>query len=177
MKHDNNKSEPKDLPRNKKIDEQLASMNLIINANKFLSKIGLGNKKLRSMESQIADIKNQQNELTTYPTKYNSYFSANGWIAHDSMNFDVIKNAVDLYEGNEQTQAEEVIKNYYSPAEVESRLIYFRNIPEFQIRMKFLEFALLDYKEKRYYSVIPLLLMIVDGVINDVMQRTPKLFY
>jgi hypothetical protein len=34
-----------------------------------------------------------------------------------------------------------------------------------------LEYALQDYKEKRYYSVIPLLLMIIDGVINDVMQK------
>ena len=171
MSNKDKKYEPKDLPSKKKMDEEISSFEVILKANKLFSLVGLGSTKLSNMESQIEDLKKQKNELDQYPTKYNRYFSEKGWIAHDSMNFEIIKKAVDLYEQNKPSQAEEIIKDYYSPSEVESRFIYFRHIPEFKIRIKLLEYALQDYKDKRYYSVIPLLLMIIDGVINDVMQK------
>lgn len=171
MKNTNNIYEPKDLPSRKKMDEDLSAIELILNVNKFFSKFGLGSDKLRSMESQLEELKNHKNELMQYSTKYNRYFSKKGWIAHDSMNFEIIKKAVYFYEQKDPLQAEEIIKDYYSPNEVESRFIYFRNIPEFNIRIKLLEYALQDYKDKKYYAVVPILLMIIDGVINDVMQK------
>ena len=171
MSIENNKYEPEDLPSHKKLDEELSSFELILKLNGLLSKIGLGSRKLSDMKPQIENLKKQKNDLIQYPTKYNRYFSEKGWIAHDSMNFEIIKKAVDLYEQNSPNEAEEVIKDYYSPSEVESRFVYLRNIPEFKIRIRLLECALQDYKNERYYSVIPLLLMIIDGVVNDVMQK------
>ncbi len=171
MKNKKDKYEPKDLPSRKKMDEDISAAKIIFKANKLFSLIGLGSSKLRNIEPQLEDLMKLKNELIQYPTKYNRYFSEKGWIAHDSMDFEIIKTAVDLYDQNKPKEAEDLIKDYYSPSEIESRLIYLRHIPEFKIRIRLLENALQDYKNKRYYAVIPLLLMIIDGVINDVMQK------
>jgi hypothetical protein len=38
-------------------------------------------------------MRRQFTELTEYPRKFNEIFSRDGWLAHESMNFEVMKQA------------------------------------------------------------------------------------
>lgn len=164
------KYEPKDLPSFKQYDEQFKGFDAILKINKLLSKIGLGSKKIQSLEPQFSELQKQKEEFENYSTKYNRYFASDGWIIHDSIDFKVVKIAVNLWEENKFEEAKNFILNNYLPEEIEKKISFIKYIPEFQSRRKFIEYALNDYKEKRYYSCIPLLIMIIDGIVQDIVK-------
>lgn len=165
------KYEPKDLPSIKNFDRDIPPLKTILKLNKFLTFFGLGSKNIKDLELQFDQLLKQKEELEEYPTKFNRYFSDDGWIAHDLLNFELIKSTVDLYEENKFNEAKQLLFDYYQPEKIENRLIYIKHIPEFQIRFNFIENALDDYNSGRYYSCIPLLIMVIDGVVNDVLQK------
>lgn len=151
--------------------KQIANFELIFKINGFLQKLKIGSKKIDNMKMEFNKIKNEAYNLQKYPQKYNEYFADEGFISYESMDFFIIKKAVDLHEIDNKKDAIECIKAYYSCENIEKRMIIIKYIPEFQSRMKFIELALEDYKNKRYYAVIPILLMMIDGVINDVFDK------
>ncbi len=163
--------EPKDLPSLKKIDEQIPAIKTILKINKLLSLVGIGSKKIKALETQFAEILKQKEELENYPTKFNRYFSNDGWIVHDLLDFEIVKKAVDLYDEGRVQEAKKLIMDYYSPKEMDQRLLYLRHVHEFQTRIKFIEFALEDYKAGRYYSCVPILIMMIDGIVSDTIQK------
>ncbi len=163
--------EPKDLPSIKKVDSDIKAINLILKINRMLSKIGLGSKKLLTLENDFHKNLEMKKELEIYPTKFNRYFNEDGWIVHDTLDFEVIKKAVDLYKNNDKEEAINLIKNFYSPKNIEKRMFYFKGLQEFQSRIKFIEYALEDYKKQKYYSCIPIILITIDGIVNDTLRK------
>ena len=163
--------EPKDLPSIKKFDNDIKSIILILKINKMLSKIGIGSKKLLELENDFHKNLEMKKELEMYPTKFNRYFNEDGWIVHDTLDFEVIKRVVNLYDNNEKEEAINLIKNFYSPENIEKRILYFKGIPVFQSRIKFIEYALEDYKNQKYYSCIPIILMTIDGIVNETLSK------
>ena len=67
--------EPKDLPSFKKYEKYYKDFEFLLKINKSLSKIGLGNEKITTLESQLNEFKKQIENLQNYPTKYNRYFT------------------------------------------------------------------------------------------------------
>ena len=126
-----------------------------------------GKKKIKIFKEQIVEMKKQIDDFLNYPIKYNQYFLEDGFIAHESMDFEVMKKAVDLYATNKE-EALSVIMDYYSPDGIDKKFIFIRGVPELQDRMKFINYALDDYKNGRYYAVVPILLMMIDGIMSDV---------
>ncbi len=127
----------------------------------------VGEEKIKNFKLQVTQMKKQVNKLLSYPLKYNQYFLDDGFIAYESMDFDAMQKAVDLYEIDKQ-KALNVIMDYYSPENIEKYLFMVRHVPLFQDRIKFIDYALEDYKNGRYYAVVPILLMMIDGIISDV---------
>ena len=132
-----------------------------------LFKIQIGEEKIKILEEQIPKMKKEVKDFLTYPIQYNKYFSDDGFIAYESMDYNVMKKAVDLYQIDKK-QAFDVIMDYYSPENIDKNLFMVRHVPIFQDRIKFINYALEDYKNSRYYAVIPILLMMIDGIMSDV---------
>lgn len=101
-------------------------------------------------------------EIKEIPDKFNEIFSSRGWIAHNSLDVEVMKEYVEL-----GIERESLLMNYY-----EGKLEWLINLlsyrPIFKERDELLNLAKKDYFEERYYSCIPIMLMLVDGIVNDI---------
>lgn len=156
-----------ELPSFKHLRSQMVGLGAIIRINRILRCIGLGSKKISALQTQYNERRRRLTELTEYPRKFNKIFSGDGWLAHESMNFEVMKKAVDDYESGRAEAAEQTLLNYYGAEQVEKRMFFFLGLEELRVRRKFIDYALAEYKAGRYYSTVPLLLMIIDGAVND----------
>lgn len=156
-----------ELPTLKRLKKQLAGFEAIIQINGLLQCIGLGSKKITELQGKCDEISCQLTQFTEYPSKFNEFFSKSGWLAHESMSFEVLKRAVDEYESKGEDAATKILLDYYSPDQVEKRMFFFLGLEELRVRRKFIDYALAEHKAGRYYSAIPLLLMVIDGAVND----------
>ena len=82
-------------PTIKRLRDGMSAFGVIFRINKLLRGIGMGSKRIADLASRYSEMQLQLSEYTNYPHKFNAYFSDDGWLAHDSMNFDVLKRAVD----------------------------------------------------------------------------------
>lgn len=160
-----------ELPSIKQLKGRMDALGVVLAINKFLHSIGMGSKKITDTEGTYDTIRQQLKEYTEYPAKFNRYFAADGWLAHDSLNFDVLKQAVEAFESRGKDEATEILLEYYGPSQVEKRLFFLNHVEELRIRRKFTDYALADHKAGRHYSAIPLLLMVVDGAVNDAVGK------
>lgn len=141
------------------------------------SVLGIEDKNIEKNFKKIDDIKiddiyEQFKLLQETPDKFNQYFSKLGWIAYESMNFDIMVKAVKLAEKNKIEEAEKVLIDYYDNKDnllfMISRL---KGIEEFKPRTKLIYKALDDYIEGRYHACVPVILMMIDGFVNDIGQK------
>lgn len=152
----------------KHLEEQLAEMKTLVKINKGLRIVGLGNKKISELEEQINKLERSLGELKEVPQLFNKYFSDRGWITYDGLNHEFMKNMVQIYKEKGLDEAENEILEYYKPENLKFDFIGLKALPALLKRYRFIEFAMNDYSEGKYYSVIPLLLMIIDGAVNEI---------
>ena len=160
-----------ETPSIKHMREQIRAFKLILGANKALNFLGLGSKRIAELQKQYDDICVKMKEYTQYPAKFNRYFSKEGWLAHDTFEFSKLKQIVDEYEARGSDASTKMLLDYYSPDNLADKIFFFIGVEELCIRSRFIELALEDYKAKRYHAVVPLLLMIMDGAVNDAVGK------
>lgn len=160
-----------ELPSFKHLSNQITGMGAIVRINRLLRCIGLGSKRITDLEAKYDEMRRQLTDLIEYPSKFNNIFSGYGWLAHESMSLEVMKKAVDDYEAGNVAAAEQNLLDYYGADQVEGRVLFFLGLEELWVRRKFIDYALVEYKAGRYYSAIPLLLMVIDGAVNDATGR------
>lgn len=114
------------------------------------------------------DIEKQFEEISKSPDQFNHYFSELGWIAHESGNHNLILECISLAKADNIKEAEEKLADYYTTEEMQWLVKATYGVPEFKIRNSLINAAFEDTKAKRFHSAIPLLLMIIDGTVNDI---------
>lgn len=137
----------------------------------FLSIIAPFSKKVKKVLNEfdaIDKIKNEFDEISKSPDLFNNYFSDLGWIAHESINHPLMLECIKLAENNEIESAEDKLAEYYTCTEIRWLISSTYGIPEFRKRNDLINFAYDDTLNKRFYSSIPLLLMVIDGAVNDI---------
>ena len=93
------------------------------------------------------------------------------------MNSDLMKDAVILAENHNCGEGEELLIDYYTNNDsVRFQLSWLNNRNGFKKRYELLFKAFEDFKNKRYYSCIPVFLMIIDGVIDEVTKSNKGFF-
>jgi len=160
-----------DLPSVKHLSQQIDGFRILFKVNKFLRFFRIGSKKIEEMQNKFNDISKQIDEHKTYSIKFNEYFSSDGWILYDSINFKFVKKVVDTFEKYGKKEAETLLYDYFKPDNIEQDIIRFKFHKEFQDRYKFINYAFVEYKAGRYYSCTPLLLMTIDGAVNDAIRK------
>ena len=146
----------------------LEGLKIIGTGGKGLSLFGIKNKTLNELVEKLPEMKKDFELLSKSPDKFNGFFSQRGWIAHESMKFDLMLQAIELAEKGLVEEAEQKLVDYYASNEIDWHVHMLKNIEAFSIRYEFFLSAYEDTLAKRYYSAVPLLLMMIDGVVNDV---------
>ncbi len=126
--------------------------------------------KLEKIFADFSEIK-KQTEILRVPDRFNECFSTLGWIAYESMNMEVMKEAISVYESQGEEAAENYLVESYDDECLKWGILLFNGNREFRRRIRLAELAKEDYLAGRYHASIPLLLTMLDGLVNDVSKH------
>ena len=125
--------------------------------------------KVQDLRTQLKDMKDMFDTLVKIPDEFNSFFAERGWIAYERMNIEVMRDCVSLAKQDKLEEAEEKLVRYYNEEHITWGITWAITHPAFMDRWEQMhEQVLEDYKAGRYYSCIPLVLIIIDGAVQDV---------
>lgn len=155
-------------PSYQKFNKDLKGVEAIKSVAGLFSFFGMKNDKLEDAFRDVTDMKNQYELLAKSPDKFNDFFAKRGWIAHESMNFDFMLTCIDLAEKGQIEIAEMELIEFYTSDKMKWLIHQLKGIPEFETRYNFFSLAYEDTLAERYHSVVPLLLMMIDGAVNDI---------
>lgn len=136
----------------------------------------------KNLTFEQKEINNQYKEYLMLPDKFNEYFTKNCWIAHEYFDSDMMNKSINIYQKNKSIkEVEYFLSDIYDEEFINQRIeelkcfqshnldnIQTLFIKYFLERKDIIEIAKNDYLNERYYSCIPLLLSIIDGVTNDI---------
>lgn len=148
--------------------EQLEGIEALGKISKLFSFFGIKDDSINELLKNTPNLKKQLHELSTTPDRYNDLLAERGWIAYESMNFDVMKKACKLVERSGVEEAEDYLLDYYSAKNIKEILYRLKALPECNVRYHVIKSALIEYEENRYRNAILILLTVIDGVVNDI---------
>jgi len=156
----------KDNPSTKKFKEDLEGMSALFTLTNMF---GITQKEDMP---DIDKIKNDLEKLSRLPDDFNSAFARKGWIAYESFSVPVMEKAVELFKKGDEKAAENEIMTYYSVNNIRMMIVGRGGAVEaYKPRKQLALYALNEYEAERYYSCVPLLLMIIDGLVNDISKE------
>lgn len=82
-----------ELPTINRLKQNLIGFKYLFKIYLFFEKIGIKNKKIDEAKKQFEQLSEAVEAHTLYTTKFNRIFSEDGWIVHDSINHNLIKDA------------------------------------------------------------------------------------
>lgn len=155
-------------PSYKKFKKELEGAESLHKVTKFFSFFGLKSKSLNEAFSQLPDLKKQFELLSQSPDKFNNHFAQRGWIAHESMNSDLMMTSIELADKGLIDVAEKELIDYYSSDKMKWLIHQLKSIEAFSNRYNFFLLAYEDTIAERYHAAVPVLLMMIDGAVNDI---------
>lgn len=126
--------------------------------------------------SRVEELERTAAELATIPDRFNDLFALRGWIIYDLMNFEVAKAAIQKAEAGDVEGAEADLVIYYDAETVRSQLQTMISVRAFRPRMTLAQKALTDYREERYHASIPVVLALLDGMVNELHEKRRGFF-
>ncbi len=157
-----------DNPTYKKLRKEIEGAEALHKVTKLFSFIGLKNKSLNEAFKTLPEMKKQLELLSKSPDRFNDYYAKRGWIAHESMNSDLMLTSIELADKGLIEVAEQELINYYTSGKLHWLLHQLKRVDEFSIRYNFFLLAYEDTLAERYHAVVPVLLMMIDGAVNDI---------
>jgi hypothetical protein len=119
-------------------------------------------------KTDLDEMRKEAQEVAELPDRFNDLLASEGWVFYDSMDFDVAKRAVEEAESGDLAAAEQVLVDYYLPEVVERRRKTMYQVEVFRPRMGLAEKAVEDYAEGRYHACIPVVLLLIDGLVQQI---------
>ncbi len=162
------KNKISDNPSYAKLRTDVLGFSMLSRLLKIFSVFGSKDDKLENALSALPELKKQTEHFLHLPDRFNEHFSKSGWIAHESMNMPLMEKAIELADKDQSNKAANELADYFTSPQMGWLLNRFRTSPELALRYNLIEFAYLDTLEKRFYSAVPLLLMVIDGIVNDI---------
>jgi hypothetical protein len=120
-----------------------------------------------AQKAEVARLRKEYEELSTIGDSFNSTFSSKGWIAYDLLDIRVMRKALELSKSKSISQANDYLVEYYDQGVVEAGITRLWGTEPFRARLHLIKLAYEDFLCGRYYSCIPILLMMIDGVVAD----------
>lgn len=113
----------------------------------------------------------EQSEVLLVPDRFNDTFAQQGWIAYESMSMEAMLKAIEIEKKGGLAEAEEFLANEYGEDMLKFGIMRCSGHAEFRKRYRLIELAKDDYLAARYHACVPLLLALVDGLVNDISKH------
>ncbi|MDG4868677.1 hypothetical protein P8631_11760 [Guyparkeria sp. 1SP6A2] len=113
----------------------------------------------------------KQAEILKVPDQFNERFTSLGWIAYESMNVKVMQKAINIHDTEGKDAAEDFLADSYDEETLKWGVLQFNGNRDFRKRIRLTELARDDYLTGRYHACTPLLLSLLDGLVNDVSKH------
>ncbi|QGX38216.1 hypothetical protein [Permianibacter aggregans] len=130
-------------------------------------------KALPKAEDIFSELKNmkEQAEILKLPDQFNERFTSLGWVAYESMNMEVMQKAISIHDTEGKNTAENFLSDSYDEETLKWGILRFNGNRDFRTRIRLTELARDDYLAGRYHACTPLLLSLLDGLVNDVSKH------
>lgn len=152
-----------DTPSVKHMRQQLNGFKQLLR----LPFLPMSRKQYAELRTQIGELSAQVEELIDYRARFNRALSRDGWLANNSLPVPVMKQVVEAYETSGAEAATALLLDFYKSDNLAGWVHRLKGVEELQVRSRFIRLALEDYRAERYHSVVPLLIMVMDGAVND----------
>ncbi len=163
----------KDNPSAKMMSDILPLIRLAKLFTGFTKRLGIANESLEGIHQTAENIL-QQSDVLTLPDRFNDAFANKGWIATGSMSVDTMKRALEFYEAGEGQQAEDEIIAWFRKDTINLlAIVRTKRFNKARNRWHQLQEALKLTFEERYWSAVPLVLIVCDGFASDVLGTSP----
>ena len=170
----------RDIPTIKKNLEDMRNMAMFKRTMPFLRPVlrifGVETDKMDEALANVDDLVRQAEELAQIPDQFNDLFASRGWIIYDLLNLDVAKSAINKAVSGDFDGAETDLVDYYSVETVRWKLRTMNAVEAFRPRMPLAQKALTDYEEERYHACIPVVLALLDGLVNELHEKRRGFF-
>lgn len=136
-------------------------------ARPFLKVLGADVEKMAEALAKVDDLLCQTEELSRMPDQFNDIFGERGWIMYGAMNLEVAKRAVEKAKSGDIDGAEDDLVSHYDAETVKWHLSRMWGVRAFRPRMRLAEKAFTDHAEGRYHACVPVVLALMDGLVNE----------
>jgi len=142
----------------------------------FLKLLGADVQKIDDALANVDDLVQQTEKMSRIPDRFNNIFASRGWIIYDLLNLEVARNAITKAESGDINGAETDLVNYYDAETVRWKLQTMKGVRAFHPRLALAQKALIDYEEERYHACVPVVLSLLDGLVNDLQEKRRGFF-
>ncbi len=108
-----------------------------------------------------------EDEYSSISDRFNDLFSKLGWIYYKSFDSNIALNAINKAKSNDINGAEVDLIRYYNDDRIIYNLQELSELKAFRPRLPLAQKALIDYKEERYHSSVPVVLVLLDGMVTE----------
>ncbi len=165
----------RDNPSIKKILEHTETFSRVKRAMPVLDPLmrllGVDVNGLNETLSKFPELALEAEEFARVPDEFNDIFADRGWILYDRLSFDVAKAAIDKAKRGDIDGAEADLVAHFDAETVRFGLMSMHGVDAFRPRMALAEKALIDYREGRYHACVPVVLALLDGLVNELYQK------
>jgi hypothetical protein len=165
------KDKIKDNPTCAELIKNAQGMGALSNVVAFFEKLGIKNTKISEAFKQVPDLVSKTLELVNMPDRFNEHFSKIGWVAYESLNFELMSKVVNLADEGKFEEANELIVEHYNEDTLKWDLTFMKALEEYRLRDDLAQKAKEDYLKGRYHACVPLVLSIIDGIVIDIEQK------
>ena len=165
------KDKIKDNPTCAELIKNVQGMDALSKVVAFFEKLGIKNIKISEAFNQVPDLVSKTQKLVNMPDRFNEHFSKIGWVAYESLNFELMSKAVNLADEAKFEEANELIVEHYNEDTLKWGLTFMKAVEEYFPRYDLAQKAKEDYLAGRYHACVPVVLTIIDGIVNDIEQK------
>lgn len=169
-----------DLPQFRQLLDQMDQLETFQEAlpilQPFLEKMNINPNEFEPIFAELMELKRQATEIAQVPDRFNTLFSERGWTIFELMNHEVAKDAISIAEKGDFDEAERVLVRYFNVDTIQFLLNRMKNIKSFQPRSTLARKALTDYEEERYHACVPVVLALLDGLVNELHEKRRGFF-
>lgn len=166
-------SEPKKIIDNPTSAELLKQFEAFESLEALYKAFPFARRLFPKMEDAFNEFKKlkKQAEILKVPDQFNERFSKLGWIAYESMNMELMQKAINIHDTEGKGAAEKFLVDSYDEETLKWGILRFNGNRDFRKRIRLTELARDDYLAGRYHACTPLLLSLLDGLVNDVSKH------
>ena len=145
----------KDNPTCANLLNEIKGFEALLKVVSFFEKLGIKNEKLKEVYKNFLDLCQKTEEFVSMPDRFNAHFSKAGWVAYESLNFELMKRAVHLADNEKFEEANNLLVEHYNEETLKFGLIRMKGVAEYCPRYDLAEKAKEDYLAGRYHACVP----------------------